>query len=41
MAISSGFLLPLVLLFGIFIALINIHVKDPRLQGFMRDINQV
>lgn len=29
MAISSGFLLPLVVLFGIFIALINTNLKDP------------
>ncbi|MEH7483993.1 endospore germination permease [Neobacillus drentensis] len=29
MAISSGFLLPLVVIFGIFIALINTHLKDP------------
>ncbi|MGD6834267.1 GerAB/ArcD/ProY family transporter [Sutcliffiella halmapala] len=31
MAISSGFLLPLVMLFGIFIAITNTNLKDPHL----------
>ncbi|WP_417898483.1 endospore germination permease [Bacillus haimaensis] len=31
MAISSGFLLPLVMLFGIFIAITNTNLKDPQL----------